>query len=528
MRSIFENGSEYNYYNRKETMRVSMKTFNWVALFFAILLFNAIPIAKAVQIIKQDPTTYQFAPGPALDKRQAIFKKLLTAKSLGMGIGPYLDKLEEIEIAARKGEPEDTLIAKIDYLTNALNSQYKTMDLGMRQSKADEDWSTYHKELLRKLKYNWHPPKLKTPYRVAIGFIAQKDGTLTNIKVVQSSGFKPLDDAAIAAVKSSSPANPWPKVPDKKQNAILHYFMSSDANPAPYQKKGIDVPAPGASDTANKKLESVADLTLDIKELSRPSDADSLPETASFFFKRGEHGHMNVDLVVNGHPVKAIFDTGASAFFYDEPLKKAGVDINNAQPAGYARGWAGVSIPITQTDAEIKLGNFQRKLPIRIAAAGNDFSTNLIGQDFIYGYQYSIDDKAGRVDLHKKLKKEANFDPLYDIPCHHIASKDIIEVEINGHKISAFIDTGSFATIIDYPTAKAIGLDLNGELERGTGVGGSISMVKDYVTIRVGPIKKDEFCVRIGGFAGCCIGQDLMEGWRYKVDRDEQLMHFFH
>lgn len=505
-----------------------MKELKWVLCMTGMLMITLLPGVEATQIIKQDPSQYQFAPGPALEKRQAIFKKLLTAKSLGMDIGPYLDKLEAIEIGVRKGDSAESLVSKIDYLTFALNSQYKTMDLGMRQSKADAAWTVYHKELLRKLKYNWHPPKLKTPYRVAIGFIAQKNGTLTEIKVVKSSGYKPLDDAAVAAVKASSPANPWPKVPDKKQNAILHYFMSSDADPAPYQKKGIDAPTPGQGDNGNAKLESVADLTLDIKELGKPTDLDSLPEKASFFFKRGEQGHMNVDLMVNGHPVKAIFDTGASAFFYDEPLKKAGVDTNKTEPAGYARGWAGVAIPIKQMDAEIKLGDFQRKLPIRIAESNNDFSMNLIGQDFIDGYQYSIDDKAGRVDLHKKIKKESKFDPLYDIPCHQIANKDIIEVEINGKKINAFIDTGADATIVDYPTAKSLGLDLNGELERGVGVGGMVTMVKDYVTIRVGPVKKEEFCVRIGGHAGCCIGQDLMEGWRYKVDRDEQLMHFFH
>ncbi len=497
-------------------------------LLLALLILLPQNLAAEEIVIKQEPSAYQFAPGVGLEQRKNLFKRLMTAKSLGMGIANYLDKLEEIEIAVRKGESDAVVMPKIDALSRALDSQYKTMDMGMRMSTTDLAWAVYHKELLRKLKYNWHPPKLKTPYMVAVGFIAEKDGKLTKAKVVISSGNKQLDDAALKAVAASSPAGPWPKVPDKKQNAILHYFLSSDANPAPYQKKGVNMQETASDGAAASLLDSVANLKFEIVDTHKPEDLDSLPETASFFFKRGDGGHMLVDMQVNGHPVKAIFDTGASAFFYKDHLNKAGVDSNKAEPAGFARGWAGVAIPITQMPAEIKLGNFTRKIPIRISEGGGDANPNLIGQDLIYGYQYSIDDKAGRVELHKSIKSEVKTDSLYDIPCVQRNTKDIIQVEINGKKIDAFIDTGSFATIIDYPTAKRIGLDLNGELERGTGVGGSVTMVKDIVTVRVGPIQKEEFVVRIGGSGGCCIGQDLMEGWRFKVDREQKLLHFFH
>jgi hypothetical protein len=61
-----------------------------------------------------------------------------------------------------------------------------------------------------------------------------------------------------------------------------------------------------------------------------------------------------------------------------------------------------------------------------------------------------------------------------------------------------------------------------------TGVGGNVSMRVCYYDLRLGPITRKDFRVLVGGQAGNCIGQDFMEGWRFKVDRQKNLMRFFH
>jgi hypothetical protein len=61
-----------------------------------------------------------------------------------------------------------------------------------------------------------------------------------------------------------------------------------------------------------------------------------------------------------------------------------------------------------------------------------------------------------------------------------------------------------------------------------SGVGGDITMQRAYVTIRIGAMMREGFPVLIGGHAGCALGQDLMEGWRYKVDREHNLLRFYH
>lgn len=255
----------------------------------------------------------------------------------------------------------------------------------------------------------------------------------------------------------------------------------------------------------------------------------NLPDKAHFYFKKGPSGHMEVDLLVNGHPVKAEFDTGASAFFYSDSLSESGVDLNKSKQGQMARGWAGSLVSTKTMPAEVKLGSLTRKIDIKIANSTGDLGHNLIGQDFIKGYQYEIDDKGGRVDLKKILELKAkDINPLYDIPLTVKGTKDYIPIQINGKQVNAFIDTGSFATILSAGQAKVLGLTFSGESQRLMGVGGSVTMDKAYVDIQIGGLRQSNFPVLIGGSGGCAIGQDLMNGWRYKVDRKNKLLRFFH
>jgi predicted aspartyl protease len=256
-------------------------------------------------------------------------------------------------------------------------------------------------------------------------------------------------------------------------------------------------------------------------------EMNSLPDTASFYFTKEPNGHMLVNLMVNGHPVQAWFDTGADAFFYKDQLLADGVDCNRAAPCGYTHGWAGKAVEVYSMPAEVKLGTLTRKINITMEASNTGLGKNLIGQSMINGYQYEIDDKGGRVDLKKTIANtEQKIDAMYDVPCTITNSRDIIKVEINGRTVEAFIDTGSAFTIIAPQVAETLGIEGTGS-QRMTGVGGELTVKVGTARIRLGPIYK-EFTVRIGGSGGTCIGQDFMEGWRFKIDREHQLLRFFH
>lgn len=82
----------------------------------------------------------------------------------------------------------------------------------------EPDFGPYMKELQRRIKMNWDPPKGNESKRVILLFTISRDGRLLNIQVSKSSGLKAADDAAINAVKLTAPFRPLP--PEFRGNSV--------------------------------------------------------------------------------------------------------------------------------------------------------------------------------------------------------------------------------------------------------------------------------------------------------------------
>lgn len=82
----------------------------------------------------------------------------------------------------------------------------------------DADFGPYMKELQRRIKMNWDPPKGNESKRVVLLFSIARDGRLLNVKVHRSSGLQAADKAAIDAVKLTAPFRPLP--PDFKGDSV--------------------------------------------------------------------------------------------------------------------------------------------------------------------------------------------------------------------------------------------------------------------------------------------------------------------
>lgn len=82
----------------------------------------------------------------------------------------------------------------------------------------EPDFGPYMRELQRRIKMNWDPPKGNESKRVVLLFTISRDGRLLTVKVYKSSGMPAADKAAISAVQLTAPFKPLP--PEYKGSSV--------------------------------------------------------------------------------------------------------------------------------------------------------------------------------------------------------------------------------------------------------------------------------------------------------------------
>ena len=82
----------------------------------------------------------------------------------------------------------------------------------------EPDFGPYMRELQRRIKMNWDPPKGDESKRVVLLFKIAKDGRLLSCSIYKSSGLPSADKAALHAVQVSAPFKPLP--PDFRGSSI--------------------------------------------------------------------------------------------------------------------------------------------------------------------------------------------------------------------------------------------------------------------------------------------------------------------
>lgn len=82
----------------------------------------------------------------------------------------------------------------------------------------EPDFGPYMRELQRRIKMNWDPPKGNESKRVVLLFKIARDGRLLSVRVFKSSGVPNADKAALSAVELTAPFKPLP--PEFKGGSI--------------------------------------------------------------------------------------------------------------------------------------------------------------------------------------------------------------------------------------------------------------------------------------------------------------------
>ncbi len=98
------------------------------------------------------------------------------------------------------------------------------------------DWGDYAQSMVSRIRVNWYanmPQLIRTGIAgvVTIRFTIQRDGRLTDVIILKSSGHPPYDFAARKAIELSSPLNPLPKDfpnPNERVTAMFYYNRRID------------------------------------------------------------------------------------------------------------------------------------------------------------------------------------------------------------------------------------------------------------------------------------------------------------
>jgi TonB family protein len=98
------------------------------------------------------------------------------------------------------------------------------------------DWGDYAQAMVSRIRVNWYanmPQLIRTGIAgvVTIRFTIQRDGRLTDVVILKSSGHPPYDFAARKAIELSSPLNPLPRDfpnPNERVTAMFYYNRRID------------------------------------------------------------------------------------------------------------------------------------------------------------------------------------------------------------------------------------------------------------------------------------------------------------
>lgn len=101
---------------------------------------------------------------------------------------------------------------------------FPSFGITKRNEPVPDNLALYMRNVQRQLRKNWNPPEIETTTSVTVYFEIIQDGSIKNLKILKSSGFKKLDVAALYAVRYSMPFPPFPQGYDKETINIQFDF----------------------------------------------------------------------------------------------------------------------------------------------------------------------------------------------------------------------------------------------------------------------------------------------------------------
>ena len=96
------------------------------------------------------------------------------------------------------------------YFSKNINASNNNFFENGKTNISDVDFAPYMRELQRRIKLNWNPPKANSTQKTVVSMKIAKDGRLISSKIKQSSGSPSTDRAALTAIELTAPFRPLP------------------------------------------------------------------------------------------------------------------------------------------------------------------------------------------------------------------------------------------------------------------------------------------------------------------------------
>lgn len=271
------------------------------------------------------------------------------------------------------------------------------------------------------------------------------------------------------------------------------------------------------------------------------ADFASLPSEARIPFTK-EGSLIHIDASINNRNMKMIFDTGAEGcVFGKNHLREAGISEPKGPSTGLSFGvGSSGSVETWSTPVTLKVGNIERK-NFDIQVQTNMTVKPLLGQSFFKDYQYTIDktsEDSGTIHFVKKapagtsVRTASSSRDLYAVPFQRSGRNLIVSVEVEGHPMTMFFDTGAANVAFTSEQLKKANIPIpeDAQTSVSTGIGGdTTAQIFTVKRIKMGPIEKSNFQVSCVGAASMpypLLGQSFFGDWQYTIDNAASVIRF--
>lgn len=281
-------------------------------------------------------------------------------------------------------------------------------------------------------------------------------------------------------------------------------------------------------------------LTTDVRDPA----LDTYPKETWVNFSR-HNNTLLLDGAINDHPIKMIFDTGASSCVFSvDQLEQLGIEAPSGPPNGVTYGvGSNRKLPVWNTLADLRLGKIERK-KFPIVVSPSPLAYPLLGENFFHELKYTIDNEAKAVLFkynptgtsvcekpHSPMTVSSTSNYVYSVPFTVENRALIVVAKLDGRDCPMIFDTGADVCMFTNEELDKFGIKPQ-IVGRNYNVRGSSGTAPAQLCVihkaQLGPITGQMPCLVTDQaiVPRPLMGQSFFKDWQYTIDHTNHVIQF--